>query len=223
MDPQVQASFIPKRSLDVSAPRHGSYGGLLFLVSFLFFVASLVAAGGVVAYTQYLNSAITSKSKSLTLAEGAYDPGAIQDLVRMDARLTQAKMLLSKHVAATGVFAFLSSQTLANVSFTTFDYSLGDNGTGKITMQGTADSFSTVALQSDQFSGNKLLKDVIFTGITADQAGHVSFNVSATVDPSVLSYTAALGSSAAVVPVTTPAPAATTTSKGTFGTTTQTR
>jgi hypothetical protein len=216
MDPQVQASFIPKKSLEMGATRGGGgFGGLVFLVALLFFVASLVAAGAAFAYTQYLNGAIVSKAKSLTLAEGAYDPGTIQDLVRLDSRLTQAKSLLGKHVAASGIFAFLSTQTLANVAFSSFDYALGDDGSAKITMQGAADSFSTVALQSDQFGGNKLLKDVVFTGITADTAGHVNFSVSATVDPDVLSYAASLGESAAVPAATTTTTATTTASTGT--------
>ena len=60
-------------------------------------------------------------------------------------------------------------------------------------MDGVADSFSTVALQSDQFDGNKLLKDVDFTGITSEPTtGRVQFSVSATVDPSVFSYTSTL-------------------------------
>jgi len=201
MDPQVQASFIPKKSLEMGAtPRGGGFGGLLFLIALLIFIASLVAAGASFAYMQYLNNAIASKAKSLALAEGAYDPGTIQDLVRLDSRLTQAKLLLQKHVAASGIFAFLSTQTLANVAFSSFSYNLNSDGSANISMSGSADSFSTVALQSDQFGGNKLLKNVVFTGITADAQGHVSFSVSATVDPSVLSYTATLGQS---VPITT--------------------
>jgi hypothetical protein len=205
MDPQVQASFIPKKSLEMTNSRGGGFGGLLVLIALLIFIASLVSAGAAFAYTQYLNNAITSKAKSLTLAEGAYDPGTIQDLVRLDNRLKEAKVLLDKHVAASGVFAFLATQTLPNVSFSSFDYVLGDDGSAKITMQGTADSFSTVALQSDQFGGNKLLKDVIFSSITAAQSGQINFGVSATVDPSVLSYAASLGANAAPAPVTTPA------------------
>jgi hypothetical protein len=43
-----------------------------------------------------------------------------------------------------------------------------------------------------------LLKDVVFSGITADATGRITFSISATVDPSVLSYSNSLGSSAAV-------------------------
>jgi hypothetical protein len=198
MDPQVQASFIPKKSLDVSARSSGSPFGLLFLIATLIFIASLAAAAGSFLYTGYLNGAIASKSQSLALAEGAYDPGAIQDLVRMDSRLTQSKTLLAKHVAVSGIFALLSMQTLASVSFNDFQYSLNADGTAHISMTGNADSFSTVALQSDQFGGNKLFKNVVFSNIAVNTNGSIGFSVSADLDPSVISYGNSLGASAPV-------------------------
>ena len=104
------------------------------------------------------------------------------------------------------IFGFLSLQTLQNVQFTKFNYDTADDGTATISLDGIADSFSTVALQSDQFDGNKLLKNVDFTGITSDsETGRIQFSVSAELDPSVLSYSATLGNS---VPVTA-APATT--------------
>jgi hypothetical protein len=176
----------------------------VFLIALLVFIASLIAAGGAFAYTQYLNSSIDSKSKSLALAEGAFDPGTIQDLVRLDSRLNQSKTFLASHVAVLGVFALLSQQTLASVSFSNFEYDLNPDGTAKITMVGTADSFSTVALQSDQFGGSKLFKNVVFSGITINTNGSVGFSVSATVDPSVLSYAGSLSASNTTSASTTP-------------------
>jgi hypothetical protein len=83
-------------------------------------------------------------------------------------------------------------------------------------MQGVADNFSTVALQSDQFDGNKLFKNVDFSGIAADdKTGRVSFGVSATLDPSIFSYASTLGSSA-IVPITAPPVQATSTASSTF-------
>jgi hypothetical protein len=197
MDPQVQASFIPKKSLEMGAsPRGGGFGGLVFLIALLFFVASLVAAGASFAYTQYLQKAIVDKSDSLKKAEGAYNAKSIEDLARLDNRLIQSNALLNKHVAVSGIFSFLSTQTLVNVSFSNFTYELGGDGTAKITMAGAADSFSTVALQSDQFNGNKLLKDVLFSSITVGAGGRISFNVSAVVDPSILLYKNTIGTAA---------------------------
>ncbi|MGC9602466.1 MAG: hypothetical protein ABSE76_01865 [Minisyncoccia bacterium] len=195
MDPQVQSSFIPKKSLDISTSRSEGSFGLLFLIALLVFIASLVAAGASFLYTGYLNNAIASKAQSLALAEGAFDPGTIQDLVRLDSRLNQSKTLLANHVAVSGVFALLEAQTLANVSFSNFEFDLNSDGTAKITMTGTANSFSTVALQSDQFGGSKLLKDVVFSGITVNTNGSVGFSVTATVDPSVFSYANSLTAS----------------------------
>ena len=208
MDPQVQASFIPKRSLE-SAPREGGPFGLLFLIALLVFIASIASAGGAFLYTQYLQNAATSKAKSLALAEGAFDPGTIEDLVRTDSRLTQSKTLLAKHTAVSGVFAFLATQTLERVSFSSFSFVQNADGTAKILLKGTANSFSTVALQSDQFGSNKLLKNVVFSAITVDTNGMVGFVVSADLDPSVFSYENSIGTSAPVpaatsLPQTTP-------------------
>ena len=195
MDPQVQASFIPKRSLDTSASRGPGFG-LFFLIALLVFVASLVAAGGAFLYQQYLNKSLADKKASLDLAQGAYDPATIQELVRLDERIKQAQTLLNNHAAVSPVFAFLSNQTLEHVAFSSFDFSLQGDGSAKISMAGQADSFSTVALQSDQFGASKLLKDVVFSGIGVDQTGHVNFSVSATIDPSLVSYAASLQSAA---------------------------
>jgi hypothetical protein len=200
MDPQVQASFIPKKSLEMGAsPRGGGFGGLVFLIALLFFVSSLVAAGASFAYTQYLQKSIVDKGASLKKAEGAYNPGTIEDLSRLDNRLIQSNMLLNKHVAVSGIFSFLSTQTLVNVAFSNFTYELGGDGSAKITMNGAADSFSTVALQSDQFNGNKLLKDVLFSSITVGAGGRISFNVNATVDSSILLYKNTINGTAAPV------------------------
>lgn len=193
MDPQVQASFIPKRSLDTGASRGGGVG-LFFLLAVLIFVASLVAAGGAFTYQQYLNKTLADKKVSLDRAQGAYEPGTIQDLARMDQRITQVKTLFGKHTAASAVFAFLSTQTLEKVSFSSFSYALQGDGSAKIDLAGTADSFSTVALQSDQFGGSKVLKDVVFSGITVAGKGAVSFSVSATVSASLILYATSLQS-----------------------------
>jgi hypothetical protein len=186
MDPNVQGSFIPKQAL--TAASRGSGAGLFFLLALLVFVMSVVAAGGAFAYQQYLNGQITSKDKMLKTAEGAFDAGAIQDLVRMDARLTQARTLLQSHVSPSAIFAFLSTVTLQKVQFDSFDLSVNKDGSATMALGGSADSFSTVALQSDQLGSSKVLRDVVFSGITVGENGKVSFTVNATVDPSLILY-----------------------------------
>lgn len=194
MDPQVQASFIPKKSLETGAGRGGGFG-LFFLIAILIFIASLVAAGGSFLYEQYLNKTLADKKVSLDRAQGAYEPNTIEDLARLDQRITQAKTLLAKHTAMSAIFAFLSTQTLEKVSFSTFGLTMQPDGGAQLQLAGKADSFSTVALQSDQLGASKVLKDVVFSGITVAADGSVDFTVSATVNASLLGYTSTLESS----------------------------
>lgn len=207
MDPNVQGSFIPKASM--AAASRGSGAGLLFLLSLLVFVMSVVAAGGAFAYQQYLNGQIAGKNSQLQTAEGAFDASAIQDLVRLDSRLIQARTLLQAHVSPSAIFGFLSTITLQKVQFNSFDLGVNKDGGASLALTGTADSFSTVALQSDQFGASKVLRDVIFSGITVDDTtGKVSFSVNATVDPQLILYSNNLG---AVAPSLPPAPSASST------------
>ncbi len=186
MDPVGQGSFIPKQSL--TATKRGSGMGLLLLVALFVFLISLVAAGGAFAYQKILTGVIAGKDESLTKAEGAFNPGTIQDLVRTDARLKQGKLLLERHVAPSAIFAFLSTITLERVQFTSMDMGVTADGGASLTLTGVADSFSSVALQSDQFGSTQLLKDVVVSGVSVGEVGKVSFVVNANAVPELLRY-----------------------------------
>ena len=193
MDPVGQGSFIPKQSL--AAASRGGGMGLFFLVSLLIFVMALVSAGAVFTYQQVLGSTITGKDGDLRRAEGAFDAGTIQDLLRTDNRLTQARGLLQRHVAPSAVLYFLSTITLERVQLNSFDMNLKADGGASLSLTGTADSFSSVALQSDQFGSTKVLKDVIVSGVSVSESGKVTFSVNATVDSSLLLYSGNLAQS----------------------------
>ena len=192
MDPVGQGSFIPKQSLAAAAGRGGGMG-LFFLMAIIIFTLSIVSAGAAFGYKQILNNTIADKDASLRKAEGAFNPGTIQDLLRLDNRLTQARVLLQKHVAPSAILYFLSTITLERVQLNSFEMGLNNNGSASLSVSGSADSFSSVALQSDQFGATKLLKDVIFSGISVNETGKVGFTVNATVDPSLLLYSNSIG------------------------------
>lgn len=202
MDPNVSTSFIPKEALAAQKVRAGGMG-LFFLIALLMFVISLVAAGLAVGYRQYLNKDLADNKAKLELDKGAFDPATINDLVRMDSRLTQAGQLLDKHVAPSGIFDFLAQKTLQNVQFTGFQYTLSNTGTANIELDGVTDSFATIALQSDALGKSTALKDVIFSNITVEENGQVGFTVEATVDPSLISYAKQVATAPAATPQTT--------------------
>lgn len=187
MDPQVQGSFIPKQALTATASRNAG-PGLFLLVALLVFLASLFAAGGVFAYQQLLDRSLAQKDNQLKTAEGAFDALAIQDLVRMDKRLIEAEALLQKHNAVSALLLFLGTITLERVQFTSMEFELQPDGSATLSLGGVADSFSGVALQSDQFGASKVLRDVIFSDIIVTDTGRVSFSVNATVEPELILY-----------------------------------
>lgn len=187
MDPQVPTSFIPKKPLVGESSSVGGTG-LVMLAAVLMFVVSLLAAGGTFMYGKYLDKSIADKDAQLKKAEGAFDTASIVDLSRLDIRLTQARTLLGSHVAPSGVFTLLSATTLERVQFTSLDLGIEGDGSAKIALTGVADSFSSLALQSDQFSAAKALRDVVISGITTDTSGRVQFSLSASIDPAILSY-----------------------------------
>jgi hypothetical protein len=190
MDPQqAPTSFIPKKSLTSdSAIRGTNTIGFFMLISLLIFIGSLVAAGAAFAYQAQQNKNLSDNKLSLQRSQSLYDPSAIQDLSRVDSRINNAETLLAKHVAASGVFTLLSSLTLASVSFSSFSYSVQPDGSAALKLDGQADSFSTVALQSDQLGASKSLKNVIFSNIQVLSGAQVGFTVDAVVVPSVVSY-----------------------------------
>jgi hypothetical protein len=212
MDPTASNSFIPKKNLEGNYARQGRAGtGLVLLLSILIFIASLVAAGGVFAYTGILKQLIVNKSASLELNKKAYDPAVIEELISTDRRINEAQKLLAAHIAPSAIFAFLSQQTLEKVQLTSFDYSKEEEKI-KISLKGLADSFSSVALQSDQFAASKVLKDIVFSDVNVENvSGKVGFSVVATIVPTLTEYSSVLTASPASVLPETPVETSSTT------------
>lgn len=202
MDPAPQSSFIPKQALAAQA-RGSLFSGLFFLLALVIFILSLVAAAGAFGYQYLLKGQLADKDVSLRTAEGAFDPGVIQDLVRIDSRMTQARALLQRHVAPSAVFDLLSTITLERVQFGTLDFQLQPDGSGLINLSGSADTFSAVALQSDNFGRSKPLRDVVFSGIAVAESGRVTFGVSAGIDAGLLLYNRLPAAAPAAAPAPT--------------------
>ncbi len=189
MDPQVRTSFIPKKPVTAAYAERRSPVGIFLIVSIALFLGSFLAAGGVFGYLSYLKQSIASKSESLERSQKAFEPAVIEELVRLDSRMKLGQEVLSSHVAPSAIFSFLEQTTLASVRFRDFEYALDGSGNAQISLSGQARTFSDVALQSDEFGKQQVLKDLFFDGINTDQVGNVVFSVHASLAPNALSYT----------------------------------
>ncbi len=192
MEPKFRTSFIPKQpivAVPAKSTRRG--GGLLFLVALIIFLAAVTLAGAVFLYQQYLKQAISSNKASLERARAAFEPALIQELERLDSRITVAGQLLGKHTAPAELLTFLADNTLQDVRFTDFNYTASADKIS-LTMKGEAKSFAAVVLQSDAFAKTHDLHEPIFSNLNLDDRGNVQFDFAAYVEPGLVSYAASL-------------------------------
>lgn len=190
MDKEFQTSFIPKKTVIESPKRVGSSGGGIFnLIAFVIFIASLISAGAAYFYRSSVSANIEEYKTSLIRARNQFEPGAIRELQVLDKRLNAATSILNQHVAVSPIFVLLQDLTLPTVRYSDFSYTIDE--TKKIVdikMKGEAKDYNFIALQADLFSKNKFIKNPIFSDFVLDQASNIDFNLTFSVDKSLISY-----------------------------------
>lgn len=190
METKFQTSFIPKQPVTDTELHGGSSASLFFLFSFILFMASLASAGAVFIYGSIVSKNIQEGDKQLTLNKNAFDPNTIKELTRLNNRINAANTLLKSHKGISTLFQVLSQTTLKNVRFTDFNYAAADDKIS-LGMRGQAFNYETIALQAKAFT-DPTLKNVfrspIFSDLTLDSQGNVSFSFNTGIDPFLVDY-----------------------------------
>lgn len=189
MDQEFQTSFIPKKTVIESPKRIKSGGGAINLIAFIVFLASLIAAGGAYFYRESVKTDIEEFKRSLAVAKNQFEPSLITELQILDKRLNAATTILDKHIAVSPIFVLLEEVTLPTVRYSDFSYEV-DTTTNlvNVTMKGEAKGYNFIALQADLFDDNKFIKNPIFSDFVLDQTGNIDFNLTFSVDKSLVSY-----------------------------------
>lgn len=167
-------------------------------------VLAVASSGGIFLFKTYTEQSIVSKRQSLDRQRAAFEPATIEELLRLDKRINASGGLLKAHTALTILFDDLETRTGENVRFKNFKFESSGQGKFSISMGGSAQSFNSVALQSDSFGKSAIVKDPIFTNLNLDQNGEVVFDFSAIIDPARINYAtlvAGLAGAGSVVPV----------------------
>lgn len=195
MDPQAQTSFIPKRPLaEDRAPRQKTVSVFSFFATLLF-LASIIGAGAMYFYEETTKASVIDMQKNLAQAQDAFQESFLQELQLVDKRLTAARQVLENHVSVTSIFTALQSSTLKSVQFTKFVYSVDGTGPGAsvlVKLSGKAQNYNALALQSDELTKNKYIRNPIFSNLTLDTQGNVLFDLTFSVDPKFVLYGEAL-------------------------------
>ncbi|HEY9480661.1 MAG TPA: hypothetical protein VIR98_00310 [Candidatus Paceibacterota bacterium] len=190
MNPENHASFIPKKPIMAAPGRTTASIALFPLLAWTLFIVAVALSGAAYLYKGLVDKQIADDKASLERAKDAFDPGLIDQLIRLDSRLTTGKTLLGSHLAVTPLFDFISSITLRSVRFKDFDFAYLAPDKIKLSMKGEALSYAAVALQSDVFSAQKGLSDTLLSDMALDPSGMVTFSVTTLVSPSIVTYNA---------------------------------
>ncbi|MBI2046298.1 MAG: hypothetical protein HYT28_02670 [Parcubacteria group bacterium] len=182
-----KTSFIPKQAIVKTAAPERGVGGATVFATFLALVA-IVLYGGLFVYRSVLNKDINDFAVSLDRARGAFETSLITELQTVDARLSTGDTLLKQHVALSPVFALLEESTVQTLRYKNFAMRAESGGAYSINLRGEADDYASIALQSDIFSQNKYITDHIFSNLTLNQDGRISFDLNAKINSGLLSY-----------------------------------
>ncbi len=204
METKFQTSFIPKKPLTTQETAHHapSSTSILMLIGVLLFIISL--GGAVLAYfgTSYFAKVQEDYKKDLAENEKRFNVPLIEDLKKANTKIDLARELLKNHLAVSEALTIVSALTAEKVHFTNFEFSAPEGfgkagstaGVFKISMKGVADSFNSIAFQSDVFGKsqkygtNKVLKNPILSNMAVDQNGNVKFDFTAEVALPEISY-----------------------------------
>lgn len=196
MQPNFQSSFIPKGP---AAPSTGippsSLGrasahpkDFLTLVGNFIFFLSVAFAVGVFGYKFYLIHSIEKSSSSIEEAKQRLEPEVVAQIVGLNDRILATKTLIDNHSLITPIFSTLQLSTpKSTVSFNSMSYTSTDQG-NTINLAGVARDYSSLAVLSDTINQNTSIKNPVFSDLTLNDKGNVTFKFTAQVDSKMLSY-----------------------------------
>lgn len=203
MEPNTPTSFIPKRPIEsstVSAPHRSGNIGLLSLITFVVVLGTGLAFAGVYIYQKQLVSQKSKLEQSIKQAQDGIGTEFVSDMSRLDSRINGVKELIKNHVVVTPIFESLEASTLRSIQYKNFGYSIRMDPATKtsvvdIELSGVAKKYAIIALQSDAFSTNKLIKNPVFSNLTLDDKTRaINFNLNFSINLSDLSYQAFIDS-----------------------------
>jgi len=165
------------------------------------FVASILGAGFTFVWKGILLDTQKKYQADLRDNESRFGIDEIERLKRKDLKINFAKQLLKNHLSVSEIFDIVGGLTIDGVRFSSLDYTgpdpksnSGDSSLAKISMKGIANSFSSIAWQSDVFGRsqkygtNKVLRNPILSDLSVDAVGNVGFSFTTSIDPKDISY-----------------------------------
>lgn len=208
----MPTSFIPKRPVSsepVPARRQSHAVGILSLFAVVTVLATIVSYGGVYVYEKQLVAQKAKADNQINEARKGIGTTFLGEMKMLNARIEGVKAAITHHIVVTPIFAALEQTTLRSIQYKSFTYAFASDAPAtatatataaassvvQVTLTGVAKSYATIALQSDSFTQNTLIKNPVFSNLTIDdKTSNVNFKLVFTVNPAALSYEAFIAS-----------------------------
>ncbi|MDP2650391.1 MAG: hypothetical protein Q8P16_02390 [bacterium] len=187
LPPTIPTSFVPHSA---TAPRRyradftNAFGFAMYAIVAVAFILAL----GVFVYGRMLASTQATKDAKLANAVNEIDSTTVENFVRLRDRLSEGQKLLNEHAAFTNFFSLLEKVLPASVRFESIHLSFGVDGVPKLEGSGVAKSFNSLAFASTAFAQDGHIKGAIFSNISINKDSSVSFELLATLDPKVITF-----------------------------------
>ncbi len=189
MQNSFQTSFIPKRSVNFTQEEKSKSKSVFTILSTILLIIMVISSIGFFFYKNYLNKQKESLSASLLIARDSFEKDTISQLELFDKRINITKDILNGHIILSPMFKLLGNLTIPSIQYTKFEHRTENDGF-HVNLSGISSDYRSIALQADVFNTTKsrYFKNVIFSNLTKDKKNYVTFDVSFTVDPTLLSY-----------------------------------
>lgn len=183
-------SFIPKSQDTVKAKsqvdRIRNYLNAFFFLGFILFAVSV--AGAVFSYL-IVNTSESSLAKSqedLKEIRSQFDSAKIAELNRFDTRLRAVQGLLESHTVFSPVLDELEDHVIEVVQLKSASIDYSESEGLKISGQGEAASYESLAAQSDEFSRGTFFTNPIIDSFQKGENDFVSFQYTIRVNPDLI-------------------------------------
>lgn len=191
METKLQTSFIPKKPVVDSRPSSGGIS-LFLLIAIILFIVSVALGGGVWVWKNSLVKQIAENKSKLESVRASYEEGTINDLIKLDDRIREAKTLLDNHIAVSPVFDLMEQNILQKVRLKTMKFVYGPDKKIKVELTGTARSYEVLSKQAEAFGNVAVTTGKISQPVISDFSltpdGNVSFSFNTMVDSRSVSY-----------------------------------
>lgn len=204
MADQFQTTFIPKGNMGPSPTSISSkkkVKSIFTLITFIFFVLTIVAAGYIYLRQQLVQRNIDGITADLAQVRETVDDETIRSIGDLSTRLKLADELLENHIAPSEIFTLLQENTLETVGFRQFSYAYGSGDNIRISGSGVAAGTGSIVNQSDIYGSARFFRDVVFSNLIRNaETNRMEFTFEARIEKDAILFDKVVQTDGANVP-----------------------